>query len=292
LEPRIIVGTALFLMAWTLPSRALVQEAAHPAAAAWALLMSYGLLPASAWLVGSLFPVADYRVGILIIASAPCTLASAVLWTRLSGGNEATALCVVLLTTATSWLVTTGWLALATRTSVALDAGDMMLALLVTLVVPVALGQVSRAIPLMARAATRGRIAINVTAQLLILAVILKAAAAIGARLRQGSSELDIGPLAGATVACCGLHLAILATGFLTAGWLRFDRPRRIAVAFAGSQKTLPVALLLYQTYYQDTYPLALIPLLIYHVGQLILDTLVADHWMRSSSVSSKPERG
>jgi sodium/bile acid cotransporter 7 len=282
LEPRVIVAAALFLMAWTLPGRALAHEAARPAAIAWAVLLSYGLLPAAAWLLGPLLPVADYRVGVLIMASVPCTLASAVLWTRLSGGNEATALCVILLTTATSWLVTTGWLTLVTQTSVALNPMEMMLALLLTLVAPVGLGQISRVLPLMVRVAARGRGAINITAQLLVLAVILKASAEVGDRVGQGSSKLDAGPLASVALVCFGLHLGVLAAGFATGGWLGFDRPRRIAVAFACSQKTLPVALVLYKDYYQDTYPLALIPLLLYHVGQLILDTLIADHFIFS----------
>jgi sodium/bile acid cotransporter 7 len=284
LEPRVIVGAALFLMAWTLPSRRLAQELGRPAAALWAGLLSYGLLPGAAWLLGNLVPLADYRVGILIMASVPCTLASAVLWTRLSGGNEATALFVVLLTTATSWLVTTAWLAFLTSISVVM--GEMILALLLTLVAPVALGQVSRAIPFMARAATRGRIGINAAAQLLVLAIILKAAAEVGARLRLGSSSLETGPLAAMGLLCFGLHLGVLATGYLTGSWLGFDRPTRIAVAFACSQKTLPVALVLYKDYYQDRYPLALVPLLLYHVGQLVLDTFIADHWMRNISGS------
>ena len=165
----------------------------------------------------------------------------------------------------------------------------MMLALLLTLVVPVALGQVSRVFPLMVRAATRGRGAINITAQLLVLAVILKAAAEVGDRIGQGSSNLDAGPLASVALVCFGLHLGVLAAGFTTGGWLGFDRPRRIAVAFACSQKTLPVALVLYKDYYQETYPLALIPLLLYHVGQLILDTLIADHWARGPRNNDQP---
>src|SRR5260370_10794978 len=116
LDPRVVVGASLFLMAWTLPSRRLGHELRRPWAALWALVLSYGLLPAAAWIIGpSLLP--DYGIGIQIIASVPCTLASAVLWTRLAGGNEATALLVILLSTASSWLLTTAWLALATGTS-------------------------------------------------------------------------------------------------------------------------------------------------------------------------------
>src|SRR5207245_1271057 len=91
IDPRIVVVLALFLMAWTLPSRSLAAEVVRPGAALWALLLSYGLLPAAAWFLGAWLPE-DLRLGTLICVAGPCTLASAVLWTRLARGNEATAL--------------------------------------------------------------------------------------------------------------------------------------------------------------------------------------------------------
>src|SRR2546421_12883865 len=92
LDPRVVVAPALFLMAWTLPGRSLARVAVRPWPALWAVAVSYGALPAGGWLAGTLVAVDDFRIGLLIIASVPCTLASAVLWTRLGGGDEATAL--------------------------------------------------------------------------------------------------------------------------------------------------------------------------------------------------------
>src|SRR5438105_10206810 len=89
IDPRIVVVLALFLMAWTLPSRSLAAELVRPGAALWAVALSYGALPAAAWFLGGWLPT-DLRVGTLICAAGPCTLASAVLWTRLAHGNEAT----------------------------------------------------------------------------------------------------------------------------------------------------------------------------------------------------------
>src|SRR5213076_147300 len=132
----------------------------RPWPALWALVISYGLLPAAAWLIGPLLGLDDFRIGLLIIASVPCTLASAVIWTRLSGGSEATALLIVLLTTATSWLATTAWLAFGTGAAVVLDVADMMRGLFLVLVVPVGLGQLLRLSGRLARSADRHRTAI------------------------------------------------------------------------------------------------------------------------------------
>jgi len=72
-------------------------------------------------------------------------------------------------------------------------------------------------------------------------------------------------------------HLIGLAGGFWTSKWMKFDPSEQIAVAFACSQKTLPVSLYLFMTYFKDAYPLAILPLVFYHVGQLIVDTFIAE---------------
>jgi sodium/bile acid cotransporter 7 len=276
LNPSLIVGASLFLMGWTLPSRHLGQELGRPWSALWALVLSYGLLPAAAWIVSQpLLP--DYRIGVQIIAAVPCTMASAVLWTRLAGGSEATALLVILMSTATSWLITTAWLALATGSNLPREPLPMMVDLLRTLVVPVTLGQLCRAVGRLARAADQFRIGISVVAQFFVLAIIFKAAAQVGVKIHQGQAVVDAGSLLAAALVCMGLHLGTLFAGLWSSRRLGCDRPHQIAVAFAASQKTLPVALVLFEKYFQRAFPLAIMPLLLYHVSQLILDTFVAE---------------
>src|SRR6516162_765226 len=119
--PRGVVGLALFLMAWGLESRRLWRAFLRPLPALAAVLVSYGALPALGWLAGLLVSEPDYRVGLLVVTSVPCTLASAVLWTRMAGGSEATALLVILVTTATSWFATTAWLTGTTGAAVGVD---------------------------------------------------------------------------------------------------------------------------------------------------------------------------
>jgi sodium/bile acid cotransporter 7 len=82
-------------------------------------------------------------------------------------------------------------------------------------------------------------------------------------------------------VLAVGLHLFVLASGLLTGRWLRFDRGRRIAIGFAASQKTLPVSLMLYDQYFKESFPYAVMPILFYHVGQLLCDTAIAKRMAR-----------
>jgi sodium/bile acid cotransporter 7 len=278
-EPRLTVAASLFLMALTLPTRSLLGEFARPAAALWAVLVSYGFAPAAAWLAGQLTTSPDLRVGLQLAGCVPCTLASAVLWTRLAHGNEATALLAVLGTTVSSWLATTLWLHATTSADVTLDFADMIRDLVVSLVLPVGAGQLARVARRLATFADRRKPLFGAIAQGFVLANVLKAGVAVGFVLHAGEARLTAGWLALSIVLPIGLHFLTLLAGYFSGGWLGFDRPRRIAVAFSCSQKTLPVSLLLFQRYYQTLFPLAILPLLFHHVGQLLLDTVIAARW-------------
>lgn len=279
LRPQVVIALALFLMAWTMPARSLWGEVRRPWAVFLAVAMSYAACPLLAWLIGpALSP--DIRLGVLLSASVPCTLASAVLWTRLAGGNEATALLVTLSTTLTGWLVPPAWLHLTTGALIELPVVEMMLNLVLTLVVPVTLGQLVQAVPVLALFAVKRKVYLGVLSQLFILAIILQASANVGERINTGSASLTFTETGLAILIVVSLHLTILGSGWKISSILGLDRPRCLAVAFSGSQKTLPVALLLYETYFQASYPLAIVPVLAYHVGQLLVDTPIAA-WLR-----------
>jgi sodium/bile acid cotransporter 7 len=269
---RLIVALSLFLTACSLEGRRLARALARPGGVLVALAISFAFLPALALLAGGLLPLDDLRLGLLIIACVPCTLSSAVLWTRHAGGDEALALLIVVTTNALGWLVAPLWLASA-GSAVVLDPLAMMRSLVVVLVVPVALGQVLRFVPGVARVVDRHRTSIGVSARLLV-ATVLVCAAADGAAQTEW---LTVAALLSTAAVTLGLHLAGVVLAF-AGGWLlRLPRAERIAVAIAGSQKTLPVGLFLFGAYYRADYPLAVLPLLLYHAGQLLADTLLAD---------------
>jgi sodium/bile acid cotransporter 7 len=277
-EPNVAVALSLFLIAWTMPTGSLLAEMRQPWAAAWAVILSYSLVPISASLLGLLAPDPNVRIGLILVASVPCTLSSAVLWTRLAGGNEATALLTVLGTTFTSWFLTTALLFWLTGAEVELDIGDMMAKLVVTLILPVIAGQALRLLPIGVRLADRHKVAFGGVSQLLILAIVLKAGVSVGEKLHAERAAEVPAIFLWSIVLAVILHLFALASGMITGRWLGFERGRRIAIAFAASQKTLPVSLMLYDQYFKTQFPYAVMPLLFYHVGQLLLDTLIAKH--------------
>lgn len=286
LPPQVVIAVALFLMAWTMPSRSLAGELQRPWAALWAMTISYGFLPGAAWLAGLVAPLKDVQIGLLLAASVPCTLASCVLWTRLAGGNEATALLTVLGCTLSSWFITTFWLAATTGAHVEIPALAMMLDLALTLILPVALGQGLRFGIALAHFADRHKKSLGILSQIFILMIVLKAAATVGLKLHD-SRELPVGAFLLSAGLAFGLHLSALFLGLWSSRIVGFDRPRCLAVAFSGSQKTLPISLMLFDKYFIKDYPLAVVALLSFHVGQLLLDTVIAEHLKRE--MASEP---
>jgi sodium/bile acid cotransporter 7 len=278
LNPTVCGLAAVFFSAWTLETRSLGAALARPWPAIWALVISYGLLPALGILGGRLLlDPPDYQMGMLLVTSVPCTLVSAVIWTRLAKGDDATALLITFLANSTSWLATTAWLTLAAGADGAvLHARPVMLTLVLVLVVPVGVGQLLRVPGLLRRIATTHHIKFSVAARLLTLAVMLKAAVEVRKSFSEDQPVPGLATLATAAIVCLAIHLIALAAGWWSSGFFRFDRPRRIAVAFGGSQKTLPISLILFDAYFPDK-PLAVIPIVFYHFGQLIADTFIAE---------------
>ena len=283
LEPRLTVAITLFLTAWTMPARSLAGELRSPWPALWAVVISYGAVPGFAWGLGRLAPVDDLRIGLILVASVPCTLASAVLWTRMADGNEATALATVLGTTLISWVATPAWLLWTTGTLAPIAVGEMMLDLALCLLVPVALGQLVRGWQPAAEVADRHKSLLGAIAQVFVLAIVLRAGVAVGTRYHDGGTALGPALFAWSAALAVGLHLLSLYFGLFTSRLLGIERGRRIAIAISCSQKTLPISLALFDRYFAHAeptpFPLAVVPLVFYHAGQLLLDTAIAQRW-------------
>jgi sodium/bile acid cotransporter 7 len=283
LRVEVVVALSLCLLAWGLQTRSLLRALARPWAALWSLVIGYGLVPILGWAAGQVLPSPDLRIGLIIIACVPCTLSSAVIWTRLAGGNDGMAMLIVVLSTGLSWLVTPLWLIFLTGTEATLDTGQMMRTLLLVLIVPVGLGQLTRFVPTLVTVATRGKTAFDVLTRLLVCVVIVKAAVGV-ADQRQDLYLLDSLLTLGL---CLTTHLVALFAGYASGRLLGFAKKDSIAIAFGCSQKTLPVALVLAH-FYQARYPLVVLPLVFYHVTQLIVDTLIADRWASRQASPSK----
>lgn len=271
-----LIVAVMLSMSVTLPGERLRRAAGNLRGLAAAGCVGYVLLPVVCSGLGwVLFP--DHPgllAGMAILGALPCTLASASVWTRLAGGDDALALVYTVVSNVASVALVPAILLPVLSRSFDLPAGEMFLGLCTVVLLPVVVGQVLRR-GLPARAdAMKG--AISVGARGMVLLVVLLAVSSMAADVRRLPGTVAL--LAGVGAA---VHLAGAASGFGLAGALGLPRAERIAVLFAGSQKTLFVGVYLAAEHFPGD-PLALLPVTAYHVVQLVLDTLLANRFSRT----------
>jgi len=269
-----VVGSVLFLMAVSLDASAIWQAIRRPKAVVLAIVVNFVILPLAAWGL-SRWVAPELAVGMLIVGAVPSTLTAAAVWTRRAGGNDAVALLVTVTTNLACFVVTPLWLWFTVGADVDLPLDQMIGRLALVVLLPTALAQLVRLRRPVGHWATERKFALGAVAQCGILTIVLVGSVRAGLDLRQ--TEASIGAIGWlnmlATVV--GLHLAMMAVAHLAAKSLDLSREDRIAVGFSGSQKTLMIGLLVALQFSG----LAMLPMVAYHVCQLLVDTVIAD-WL------------
>jgi sodium/bile acid cotransporter 7 len=228
------------------------------------------------WLASRMLP-AELAVGVILAATVPCTLASAAVWTRRAGGNDAVAFLVTMITNLACFLVIPAWLLLLVGIRADVDFREIVLGLMLLVVLPILTAQVLRQWPLIGSWATRHKELLSGLAQLGVLLMVFVGAVNCGERLAavDSSSIASSGNIAMMIVAVTMVHVILLVMGFSLSRMFRIARADAIGVAFSGSQKTLMVGAYLAMA----VGPLAILPMVAYHAAQLVIDTLIADRW-------------
>jgi sodium/bile acid cotransporter 7 len=279
-----VVAFVMLLMALPMEARAMWNAARRPGAAWLGTLVNAGIAPPLGWLASQVLSV-ELAVGVIVAVVVPCTLAAATVFTRRGGGNDAVAILVTTITNLACFLTVPLWLWLLVgergTEAGAIDYSALMLQLALLVVAPIAAAQLARQRLPIAAWATRHKKLLSEIAQAGILCMVLVGAVGCGERLQDLGNDsalvaFDIGLMIAVVAA---VHLVLLFLGFNLAGALGMNRPDAIAVGIAGSQKTIMVGLYVALAFS----PLAILPMVAYHAGQLILDTLVTDWWRRRS---------
>lgn len=278
-----LVLLILFLMSVTLNAGRLGRAILSPGPVLWAVAVNAALMPLAAPLLMPLQLTSDFAIGVLIAVSVPSTMASASVWTRRAAGNDAIPLLVTMLTNGLCFLTTPFWLNLFAGAAIALDPWKMVEQLLLTALLPITLGQIARAVPAIARGADDFKSELGTIAQIGILLIVFESACGAGATVqsseRLGASLPGVVGLAVVVVSCIALHAAALYVAYFGAKLIRCPPADCIAVAFAASQKTLPIGVLIATDaqMFGRTFPWAVFPMLIYHAAQLFIDVAIAD---------------
>ncbi len=284
-----VVAAVLFAMALPLDSSTLWEAVRRPWASLLAIVVNMGAVPLITWALAWIFPT-DLRHGLLVAAATPCTLASASVWTRRAGGNDAVSLIVTVVTNLFCFVVTPFWLWIATgqyraREAVAFTALGRTLAFLV--VVPMVMAQLLRLIPRIAHWSSRRKILLNTLAQGGILVMVFLGSIHMGRMLANRSAAAVTLSVLGTVLVVVLIHLMAFALGIAAGRMLGLSRADRIAVGFAGSQKTLMVGIRV-----SLDLGASILPMVAYHVAQLILDTLLVDYWFVPGRRQHQKKRG
>jgi sodium/bile acid cotransporter 7 len=283
-----VVAAVLFLMALPLPAERMWKAMQRPGPPLLGVVMNFIVAPLLSW--GVSFGLReDMAGGLLVAAVTPTTLASAAVWTRRAGGNDAVAVLVTIVTNATCFLVTPFWLnwMLGSRAAVVrIDMADMVGRLAVLVVLPMVVAQLLRLYRPIGVWATHHSRPLTVLSQTGILTMVFIGAITAGKTLasqpaNEAFSLLDWVLMIAAVL---GVHLVILALGYWSAHGLGMRREDRLAVAFSGSQKTLMVGLQV-----ALDCGLLILPMVVYHVGQLLVDTVIADRWRKQGERTLAP---
>ncbi len=272
-----IVMSVMFLMALPLPLSMITATLKRPWAALLASGINFGILPLIAWLLSGL--VSDlFYAGFLVVAATPCTLASAAVWTRRAGGNEVTALMTTVITNSLAFLMTPLIVLLLLNQTAEISFGEMVFRLGLLVLLPISLAQLLAIRKQVASWAKARKKQLSVGAQIGILLIVLLGTAQTTLAI-PGDQVPTLTGTIGLALTCAGLHLIVLVAGFWMARGARFNRADQIAVALAGSQKTLMIGLLVCMFL-----NVSLLPMVIYHAVQLIVDTFIADWFARTES--------
>lgn len=225
-------------------------------------------LPAMWFLSESLFG------GLFVAAIVPCTLASASVWTRKANGDDSIAMMTTVVTNVACVVVVPLGVALVLSQSAQVDAWTQMKKLASVVVAPLMLAQIMRYAGLAAWA-DRWKPRISFFAQFGILIMVLFGAVASAHHFGDAKAA-STGVVAGIAlvILAAAIHLVALVIGVLSSRALGSPREHQIAVGIAGSQKTLMVGLQI-----ALDCGVSVIPMLVYHLSQLVLDTIIAEKW-------------
>lgn len=280
LSSSLVIATVLFLT--TVPMD-LLKSLAAPGVGAAVLLataINMGLAPPVGW-VASWGVSPDLAIGVVLATLAPCTVASAVVWTRRGGGNDAVAIAVTAITHLACFVSIPFWVLLLISNSEVVpgdapmvDAWALLTKLFFIVFLPVFGAQLLRLVRPFARWADERKKKFSIAAQLGLLLVAFIGAVEAGRMLAAQESlpAIDILRL----ILMVGLaHTVLLVGSRWVARLFRLPEAEGLAVAIAGSQKTLAVGLGIALEFGG----LAILPMVAYHIFQLLIDTVYVDVW-------------
>lgn len=244
-------------------------------------LSTFLIFPALGWLLIKAtggWMSADLQTGFFYLCALPSTVSSSVALTVAARGNVPVAVFNATLSSLIGVVLTPLWMAWILGSSgTGYDVWPVIVDLLIWLVLPLVLGQLSR--PALGAWASHNKTRIQIVDRLTILTLVYTSFADT---VKEGVWS-NYGPviLLETIIGCTLLFVIVLALTRYLARLLGLPVEDRIAAVFCGSKKTLasgvPMAHLIFGA--NPALGLILMPIMIYHPLQLAVGGFLAQRW-------------
>jgi len=248
----------------------------------WGFLLACLLAPLFGWACSAAFGMKDDDlVGFLLMCTMTPTIASGVVIAGRAGGEKTTAIALTVVLVFVGMLVIPFSLKLLLSRTVAVPQADLLRQLVFTVLVPTVVGQGMRLLfpKIMQNPAFR-RIDKDAPSVLIGLLVYLSLAPQAGKLA--GISLVKLLVLAAAAFL---VHSSLLAGGYVVSRRvLAIDRPKSLALTFVCSQKSLALGAPIWGNLFAAAYPLAILPLVVFHAFQIFLDGFLATRAARTQA--------
>jgi sodium/bile acid cotransporter 7 len=283
------VAIIFFLQGLSLPTRSLAAGYKPKRLHVFVLSWNYLWFPVVTGLLLiplSLLLTPELCVGFGLLAILPTTVASAIAFTSVSGGNTANAIFSTLFSNLLAVFVVPmiAVTYLASETPIEISLAGIFLSLAKLLVLPLVLGQVARQF-FRDLANRMSGLTKRVSSGIIIFVVHAAFAESVSSGLLD---ELSLRFVWAVGVGIVAVMLVTCALVWWSASWLKVDQPQRIAAFFCASQKSLGSGLPLASTVLLAAPgvvdpAMVLIPLICFHPLQLVLAGIISGRLVKPS---------
>lgn len=222
----------------------------------------------------------ELSLGLFYLCALPSTVSSSVALTAAARGNVAAAVFNATLSSLLGVFATPLWVSLLLKTAGhGLPLGKVILDLVLWLLLPLALGQLSR--PLLSAVVERHRKKLALVDRVTILLLVYTSFCdSVKAGVWSNSGP---GPVLFSLAISTLLLFVVLKCTGLVSDALRFSREDRIAAVLCGSKKSLAVGVPMAQVMFGAHPSLAviLLPIMVYHPLQLVVCGWLSARWAK-----------
>lgn len=273
--PSITIFLIFFLSGLMLKAHDIRSGATDVTGLAIALVTGFIAAPALALILGFAPLPVGVMIGLILVSVMPSTLSSGVVMTGAAGGNMAHALLITIVANSLAVVTIPITLSMLLRFAgnaqeISIDKAAIMFKIGILVLLPLAGGLALKACN--PGLWDRGRQPIQTATQMMILAIVWMGLSQTRAAILTNAPTMGL-----VMVLVAVFHGCLLGVAMALSRWFKLQRGRRESVIFMGSQKTLPLSIVLQVSVF-PLYPLALMVCVIHHIVHLFMDGYIVAH--------------